>query len=193
MQASKQRLAPAMVPIVACLRFGFLRLRDGSQEAAWSSLKALWCFLRALERPLGGSREALGRLLEASKRHLGPQTVKGRIFGRFLKKIGNFGRPSWRRFNFKNRIFWGSKRVSNIKLILKTFWHRFWDDFRRSWNVKNEQKRGRVALFLIFRVCNIRRCFGPVLGGSWGGFWELFGRFWLDFGGFKGVKFRARS
>ena len=118
-------------------------------------MKALGCLLRALERLLGGSQEALGRHLEASKRHLGPKTVIARIFGRFLKKIGNFGRPSWRRFNFKNRIFWGSKRVSNIKLILKAFWHRFWDDFRRSWNVKNEQKRGRVALFLISGVCKM--------------------------------------
>ena len=54
---------------------------------------------------LGGSWEGLGRLLEASKRHLGPKTVIARIFGRFLKKIGNFGGPSWRRFNIKNRIF----------------------------------------------------------------------------------------
>ena len=61
--------------------------------------------LGVLERVLGDSREALGRLLEASKRHLGPKTVIASIFGRFLKKIGNFGRPSWRRFNIKNRIF----------------------------------------------------------------------------------------
>ena len=44
-------------------------------------------------------------LLEASKRHLGPKTVIARIFGRFLRKNGNFGGPSWRRFNIKNRIF----------------------------------------------------------------------------------------
>ncbi len=64
-------------------------------------------------------------------------------------------------------------------------------DFRRAWNVKNEQKRGRVALFLIFGVCNIRRRFGAVLGGSWGGFWELFGRFWLDLVVFKGSNFEV--
>ena len=121
----------------------------------------------------------------ASKRHLGPKTAIARFFVLFLQKIGNFGRPFWRRFNLKNCIFDGWKRVSNIKLILKAFWHRFWDDFRGLGNVKNEQKRGRVALFLIFGVCNIRRCFGPVLGGSGGGFSELFGRFWLDFGAFK--------
>ena len=72
-------------------------------------LEGSWLSLRALEGLLGGAREAPGRLLEASKRHLGPKTVIGRIFGRFLKKIGNFGRPSWRRFNIKNRIFEGSR------------------------------------------------------------------------------------
>ena len=64
-----------------------------------------WGLLRVLERLLGGSWEALGRLLEASKRHLGPKTVIANIFGRFLKKIGNFGPPSWGRFNIQNRIF----------------------------------------------------------------------------------------
>ena len=70
-------------------------------------------------------------------------------------------------------------------MTLNAFLHRFWDDFRRSWHVKNEQKRGRVALFLIFGVCNIRRRFGAVLEGSGAGFWELLGRFWLDFGVLK--------
>ena len=54
---------------------------------------------------LGGSWEGLGGIWEASRRHLGPKTVRARIFGRFFKKIGNFGGPSWRRFNIKNRIF----------------------------------------------------------------------------------------
>ena len=40
---------------------------------------------------LGGSWEGLGSLLEASKRHLGPKTVRARIFERFLKKSKNFG------------------------------------------------------------------------------------------------------
>ena len=88
-------------------------------------LKALGCLLRALGWLLGGSLEALGRLLEASKRHLGPKTVIASIFGRFLKKIGNFGRPSWRRFNIKNSVFKSSKRVSNMKQILKAFGHLF--------------------------------------------------------------------
>ena len=47
--------------------------------------------LRALGRLLGGSWEALGRLLEASKRHLRPKTVIARIFKRFLKKNENLG------------------------------------------------------------------------------------------------------
>ena len=68
-----------------------------------------------------------------------------------------------------------------MKLILKAFLHRFWDDFRGPGNVKNEQKRGRVALFLIFGVCKIRCRFGAVLGGSWKGFWEHFGACELDF------------
>ena len=49
-------------------------------------MKELGCLLRALERLLGGSREALGRLLEASKRYLGPKTVIASIFRRLLKK-----------------------------------------------------------------------------------------------------------
>ena len=81
------------------------RRLDASWELLRRLLAALGCLLRVLERLLGGSREALGRLLEASKRHLGPRTVIASIFIRFLKKIGNFGRPSWRRFNIQNRIF----------------------------------------------------------------------------------------
>ena len=73
--------------------------------------------------------------------------------------------------------------------LFGSFLGRFWDGFGRPGNVKNEQKRGRVVLFLIFGGCNIRRRFGAVLEGSWGGFWELFRRFWLDFGALKGVQF----
>ena len=77
--------------------------------ASWEAFEGCGGLLEgsetALGRLLGGSGQALGRLLEASKRHLGPKTVIASIFGRFLKKIGNFGRPSWRRFNIKNRIF----------------------------------------------------------------------------------------
>ena len=40
---------------------------------------------------LGGSWEGLGGFWEASKRHLGPKTVRARIFGRFLKKMKLWG------------------------------------------------------------------------------------------------------
>ena len=50
-------------------------------------LKGSWVLLRVLERLLGGSREALGRLLEASKRHLGPKTVIGSILGVHLGDV----------------------------------------------------------------------------------------------------------
>ena len=55
------------------------------------------------------SWKALGRFLEASKRHLGPKTVTARFFGRFLKKIRNFGRPSWRRLT-SQIVFFGVPR-----------------------------------------------------------------------------------
>ena len=51
-----------------------------------TALSCSWVSLRVLERLLGGSRDALGRLLEVSKRHLAPKTVKATIFTRFLKK-----------------------------------------------------------------------------------------------------------
>ena len=43
----------------------------------------------------------------------------------------------------------------------------------------------RVAFFEDFGRCKIACYFGPVLGGSWGRFSELFGRFWVDFGALK--------
>ena len=49
--------------------------------------------------------------------------------------------------------------------------------------MKNEQKRGRVVLFLIIGVRKIRYRFGAVLEGSWGGFWRLFGPDLVDFEG----------
>ena len=59
--------------------------------------------------------------------------------------------------------------------------------------MKNEQKRRRVALFLIFGVCKIRCRFGAVLERSGGGFWRLFGPDLVDLEIRKGLKFRARS
>ena len=43
----------------------------------------------------------------------------------------------------------------------------------------------RVAFFEDFGRWKIRCYFGAVLGGSWGRFSELFGRFWLDLGALK--------
>ena len=65
-----------------------------------------------------------------------------------------------------------------MKLILKAFLHRFGDDFRGCGNIKNEQKRGRVALFLIFGGSKRRSHFGAVLGGSGERLEQLFGPFW---------------
>ena len=71
------------------------RLRCVAQQAlgilsgaSWEALlyQGVEGLLRALGRFLGGSWEALGKLLEASKRHLGPKTVMATIFKRILKK-----------------------------------------------------------------------------------------------------------
>ena len=51
---------------------------------SWAALGGSWV-------ALGGSWEGLGGFLEASKRHLGPKTVRARIFGRFLRKSEIFG------------------------------------------------------------------------------------------------------
>ena len=107
---------------------------------------------------------------------------------RFQKIVEKFGMSLGSFLPYKI-VFFGLPGVSKKTQILKRFWHSFCDDFARPGNVKNEQKRRRVALFLIFGVCNIRRRFGPVLEGSGAGFWELFGRFWRDFGVLKGVQF----
>ena len=43
----------------------------------------------------------------------------------------------------------------------------------------------RGAIFEDVGRCKITCYFGLVLGGSWGRFSELFGRFWVDFGALK--------
>ena len=48
-------------------------------EAAWGLLEGSWV-------PLEGPWTALGKLLEASKRHVGPKTVITIIISRFFKK-----------------------------------------------------------------------------------------------------------
>ena len=44
---------------------------------------------------------------------------------------------------------------------------------------------GRAAFFEDFGRCKIRPFFGTILGGSGEGFWESFGRCWIDFNAFK--------
>ena len=89
------------------------------------------------------------------------------------ENCGKNWHESWELFNLQNRVFWASKSVSKKTQILKPFWHRFCDDFARPGNVKNEQKRGRVALFLISGVCKM----SAVLERFWGGFGEALGGF----------------
>ena len=60
-------------------------------ESSWGPDGRLLKAVEGLLKALGASWEALGRLLEASKRHLRPKTVIARIFKRFLKKIENLG------------------------------------------------------------------------------------------------------
>ena len=103
---------------------------------------------------------------------------------RFQKIVEKFGMSLGSSLTYKI-VFFGLPGVSKKTQILKRFWHSFCDDFARPGNVKNEQKRGRIALFLIFGVCKISCRSGAVSEGSGGGFSELFGRFWLDFGALK--------
>ena len=70
----------------------------------------------------------------------------------------------------------GIPRASKMKLILKAFWHRFWDDFSEGPGTsKMRFSYGRVAFFEDFGLWKIRCYFGAVLGESWGGLWESFG------------------
>ena len=87
---------------------------------------------------LEGFWEGLRGFWEASKRHLGPKTVRARIFGRFLKKTGILGLHLGDVLTSKFFFFLASKRVSKIRLIFKAFCHRFWGNFRGSGNAKNE-------------------------------------------------------
>ena len=75
--------------------------------------------------------------------------------------------------------------MSKKTQILKPFRHRFWDDFGRPGNIKNEQKRGRVALYLIFGVCiPFWSRFGGVWGRVLGACWTVLEAFWTILGGF---------
>ena len=82
---------------------------------------------------LGDSWKALGRLLEASKRHLGLKPMKGRIFGGFLENFENFGRPCWRRFSIKNRNFLGSQEGIQDKADFGSVFASIFGRFSRVW------------------------------------------------------------
>ena len=85
--------------------------------------------LRALGRLLGGSWEALGRLLEASKRHLRPKTVIARIFKRFLKKIQRFWGAVLATFEHQKSYFLrfqaGIKDEADLEGVLASILGRF--------------------------------------------------------------------
>ena len=97
--------------------------------------------------------------------------------------------PSWRRLSIQNLSFGGSKRASKRESIMKAFWFRFWSDFRRPGNVKNEGFVWEGRIFLRFRALQDEMRFGSSFGGVLGRFLEAF---WGILGGFgrfgRGVK-----
>ena len=62
---------------------------------------------------------------------------------------------------------------------MKAFWFRFWSDFRRPGNVKNEGFVWEGRIFLRFRALQDEMRFGTGFGGGLG---EVFGCFLGDFG-----------
>ena len=56
------------------------------------------------------------------------------------------------------------------------FRSRFWTNFERFSGMKNEQKCGRVCLFLSFVVFKMSADLDSNLEASWASFWEVFGR-----------------
>ena len=83
----------------------------------------------------------------------------------------------------QNRIFEGSKRASKMEPIIKAFWYRFWNDFRRPGNVKNEGFVWEGRIFFSFRALQDEMRFGSSSGGVLGKFLEAF---WAILGGFGG-------
>ena len=77
---------------------------------------------------------------------------------------------------------------------MKAFGHRFWDDFRRLGNVKNEGFVWEGRIFLRFRALQDEMRFGSGFGGVLGRFLEVF---WAILGGFgrfgRGVKNNKNS
>ena len=77
---------------------------------------------------------------------------------------------------------------------MKAFWYRFWNDFRRPGNVKNEGFVWEGRIFLRFRALQDEMRFGSSFGGVLGRFLEAF---WAILGGFgrfgRGVKNNKNS
>ena len=77
---------------------------------------------------------------------------------------------------------------------MKAFWYRFWNDFRRPGNVKNEGFVWEGRIFLRFRALQDEMRFGSSFGGVLGRFLEAF---WAILGGFgrfgRGLKNNKNS
>ena len=138
-------------------------------------MKELGCLSRALERLLGGFREALGRLLEASKRYLGPKTVIANIFRRFWKKYENLGVHLGDVLRSKIVFF----RVPRGYPTYNRLWRRFRIDFK---TISEGFARAKMwfsyhsgTIFEDVGRWNISSYLRGVLGGSWGRFSEIFG------------------
>ena len=64
---------------------------------------------------------------------------------------------------------------------MKVFWFRFWSDFRRPGNIKNEGFVWEGRILLRFRALQDEMRFGSGFGGVLGRFLEVF---WAILGGF---------
>lgn len=73
----------------------------------------------------------------------------------------------------KNRDFWRHPRRDGMEDCFRS---RFWTNFERFSGMKNEQKCGRVCLFLSFVVFKMSADLDSNLEASWAWFWEVFGR-----------------
>ena len=77
---------------------------------------------------------------------------------------------------------------------MKAFWYRFWNDFRRPGNVKNEGFVWEGRIFLRFRALQDEMRFGSSFGGVLGRFLEVV---WASLGGFgrfgRGLKNNKNS
>ena len=77
---------------------------------------------------------------------------------------------------------------------MKAFWYRFWNEFRRPGNVKNEGFVWEGRIFLRFRALQDAMRFGSSFGGVLGRFLDAFGAILGGFGWFgRGVKTKKNS